>query len=129
MWPEAPPSTAGYRPQAIELHLFVPGSDGTHHSFLQEDDGVSFAALDGARYRTSFELTRDGDRLRLRADVEGDGYPEFAREEFHVVIHGAAPATARLGDGTEPRRSEGHFVVPNAGEAFALEFALGSAYA
>jgi len=124
MWPEAPPSTAGYHPQAIELHLFVPASDGTYQSFLQEDDGVSFAALDGARYRTSFELTRDGDRLRLRADVEGEGYPEFARREFHLVIHGAAPATVRLGDGTELRRSEEHFVTPNTGQSFALEFAL-----
>ena len=28
MWPEAPPSTAGHHPEAIELHLFVPRGDG-----------------------------------------------------------------------------------------------------
>ena len=29
--------------------------------------------------------------MTLRAEVEGDGYPEFAREAFHLVLHGAAP--------------------------------------
>ena len=47
MWPEAPPSTAGYHPTVIELHLFVPADDETHRSLLQEDDGLTFAALHG----------------------------------------------------------------------------------
>jgi len=122
MWPEAPASTAGYHPSIIELHLFVPDADGTHHSFLQEDDGLTRAALDGARYRTSFDVTRGGDRVSLRAVVDGDGYPEFARETFHLVIHGAAPDTVRL-DGTELRPSDGRFVIPNAGTSFTVDFA------
>jgi alpha-glucosidase len=108
MWPEAPASTANHHPRAIELHLFVPLEDGTHRSFLQEDDGVTTAALHGARYRTTFEVTRRGNRVTLRGEVEGDGYPEFAREAFHVVVHGAGAA----------RREE----IANAGTAFTFEF-------
>ena len=91
MWPDAPPSTSGYQPTAIELHLFVPVTDGTYSSMLQEDDGLTFAAQDGARYRTSFEVGRSGRTVVLRADVEGDGFAEFARERFVLVLHGAAP--------------------------------------
>jgi alpha-glucosidase len=121
MWPEAPASTAGYHPAAMELHVFVPAAEGTHRSVLQEDDGLTVAALHGARYRTTFELTRSGSRMRLRGEVDGDGYPEFARTAYHLVIHGAAPDTVRL-DGAELRNTSGRFVVPNAGTPFALEF-------
>ena len=121
MWPDAPPSTAGYHPSAIELHLFVPDADGTHGSLLQEDDGLSFAALDGARYRTTFELTRRGDRVTLRAEVDGHGYPEFARTAFHLVVHGAAPSTVVV-DGIEVQTHDARAAVPNAGGAFTAEF-------
>jgi alpha-glucosidase len=121
MWPEAPASTAGYHPAAIELHLFVPDADGAYRSFLQEDDGLTFAALRGARYRTRFELTRRGNQVALRAEVDGEGYPEFAREAFHLVIHGATPGTVRL-DGTEVQRTGAHFLVPNAGGGFTVTF-------
>jgi alpha-glucosidase len=120
MWPEAPPSTAGYHPSAIELHLFVPDADGTHRSLLQEDDGLTFAALEGARYRTTFEVTRSGRRLSLRADVSGDGYAEFVREAFHLVVHGATPDTVRL-DGAELRLTRQHFVLPSSGTGFTVE--------
>ncbi|MEA2247270.1 MAG: alpha-glucosidase, partial [Solirubrobacteraceae bacterium] len=124
MWPDAPPSTAGYHPSEIELHLFVPGAGGTHRSFLQEDDGLTFAALEGARYRTAFEVTRSGDRVELRAESEGDGYPEFERTAFHLVIHGAAPDAVRL-DGKDVRAIDGRFVLPNAGSGFKAEFGIG----
>jgi alpha-glucosidase len=52
-------------------------------------------------------VTRRGSRVTLRGEVAGDGYPEFAREAFHVVVHGA---------GAE-RREE----IPNAGTAFAFD--------
>jgi alpha-glucosidase len=121
MWPGAPASTAEYRPPDVELHLFVPEADGAHRSFLQEDDGVTLAALRGARYRTRFELTRSGEHVTLEAEVEGEGYPEFAREAFHLVIHGAAPTTIRL-DGEELPRDGDRFVVPNAGSGFTIAF-------
>jgi alpha-glucosidase len=120
MWPEAPVSTDGYHPAAIELHLFVPHADGTHRSFLQEDDGASFAALEGARYRTTFEVTRRGDRVTVRAEVEGDGYPEFAREAFRLVVHGAAPAAVEV-DGERVETRDGRVAIANAGTGFAVE--------
>ena len=61
--------------------------------------------------------------MTLRAEVDGDGYPEFAREAFHLVVHGAAPATLRL-DGAELRRTGGHFTVANAASVVAPEFDL-----
>jgi len=123
MWPEAPPSTAGHHPAAIELHLFVPTGDGTHRSFLQEDDGLTLAARDGARYRTTFEVARRGDRVTLRADVDGDGYPEFAREAFVLVVHGAAPATVTV-DGEALEVRDGRVAIANAGTGFAAELGV-----
>jgi alpha-glucosidase len=107
MWPQAPPSTAGHHPATIELHLFVPREDGTHTSLLQEDDGLTTAARDGARYRTTFEVTRRGGTVTVTAEVDGDGYPEFARESFRLVVHGA-----EVDD----------LDVPNRGEPFTTEF-------
>jgi alpha-glucosidase len=123
MWPEAPPSTAGHHPRALELHLFVPARDGVHRSFLQEDDGETDAARDGARLRTSLEVTRSANRLELRAGVEGDGYPEFAREELHLVVHGAAPASATVG-GETVAGEDGRFRLPNAGTPFWMDLEL-----
>jgi alpha-glucosidase len=121
MWPEAPASTSGYHPSVVELHLFVPIADGTHHSMLQEDDGLTFAALSGARYRTDFEVARSGHTVVLRATVTGDGYPEFARERFVLVLHGADPAAVRV-DGAEVSGTDGRFEFANSGTGFTVEF-------
>jgi alpha-glucosidase len=123
MWPDAPPSTARYHPLVIELHLFVPGVDGTHTSLLQEDDGLTFAALQGACYRTTLEVTRAGDRLTLRGDAAGDGYEGFKREEFHLVIHGAAPDTVEV-DGTQVPLAGGRVTLPNRGTSFSIALDL-----
>ena len=64
-------------------------------SLLQEDDGLTLAAPTGARHRTTFELTRAGGRLTLRAEVDGDGYPEFAREAFELVSTARRPTRSR----------------------------------
>jgi alpha-glucosidase len=121
MWPVAPASTAGYQPTTIELHLFIPAGDGIYHSLLQEDDGLTLAAQHGARYRTDFEVTRTGNRVSVRATVDGEGYPEFAREAFHLFVHGAAPASVRL-DARDVSPSADRFVLPNTGEPFSVEF-------
>jgi alpha-glucosidase len=121
MWPKAPATTAGYHPPLIELHLFLPEADGTHESLLQEDDGLTFAALEGGCVRTSFRVTRRGDHVELRADVAGHGYAEFIREELHLVVHGAAPSVVRL-DGQDLQVTDGRFVIPNEGAGFQLEF-------
>ena len=127
MWPDAPASTAGHHPQAVELHLFVPGDDGqTHRSFLQEDDGESFAATQGARYRTAFAVTRDGPLVRLEAEVDGQGYPEHARTELrlHVHVHGEDVTQVRV-DGEAVPLVDGVAVLDNAGTGFAVELELG----
>jgi alpha-glucosidase len=121
MWPEAPPSTAGHHPRAMELHLFVPAGDGTHESMLQEDDGLTTAALDGARYRTTFTVTRRASTVTVDARVDGDGYADFARQEFRRVIHGAEPKTALL-DGDRTKPDDHGFVLSNAGQDFTAAF-------
>ncbi|HEY6889906.1 MAG TPA: TIM-barrel domain-containing protein [Solirubrobacter sp.] len=77
MWRDAPPSTDA-RPDVIELHAFVPATDGTWTSFLQEDDGLT---VGGPVRRTRFTLTREA----LHAESEGD-YAPHAR--FELVAHG-----------------------------------------
>ncbi len=121
MWPAAPPSTAGHHPRVIELHAFVPGRDGSRDSMLQEDDGLSTAALRGARYRTSFRLTRHGRTVTLGARVDGDGFPEFARSAFQLVIHGAIPATVLL-DGKRIEASERGFEIEGPARDFTAAF-------
>jgi alpha-glucosidase len=121
MWPSAPQSTAHHHPSEIELHVFVPVGEATHVSMLQEDDGVTRAALDGARYRTTFALTRRRGAVALQARVDGDGYPEFARQAFRLVIHGARPAILIL-NGTRVQAGDRGFLIPNHGQDFTAEF-------
>ena len=125
MWPQAPPSTANHHPSLVELHLFVPDADdrATHVSFLQEDDGLTFAAQEGARFRTTFEVRRERDRVTLRAEADGDGYPEFRREAFRLVVHGAEPAAVHV-DGVRVDAQDGGFLVPNRGGGFGADLRL-----
>jgi alpha-glucosidase len=123
MWPEAPDSTAGYHPELIELHLFVPHGEGVYESLLVEDDGLTLAALEGRRLRTTFAVERAGDAVTLSAEVEGDGYPEFRRESFRLVVHGASPSVVRL-DGRDVERVDDGFHLPNAGTGFRVELSL-----
>lgn len=122
MWPEAPESTDGYHPEVVELHVYLPVRDGTWTSLLQEDDGLTTRAVDDdARWRTTFTVTREGASTTVRAEVTGAGYPEFRREAFRVVLHGQAPARARL-DGADVVVDGGAVRVPTrAGEGFVLE--------
>jgi alpha-glucosidase len=117
MWAQAPPSTSGFHPELVELHVFAPAADGEWTSLLQEDDGLTLAALAGACLRTTFTLARAGGELTLRAEVAGDGYAEFAREAFELVFHGAAPAAVEHA-GEQVGVSDGRARVPNAGAAF-----------
>lgn len=125
MWPTAPASTAGHHPDVVELHVFLPGEgdEAVHTSFLQEDDGLTFAADDGARVRTTFELQRVGDRVTVRGEVEGDGYPEHARESLRVVVHGGVPSSATL-DGEALPLDGATATIANAREAFNLTLTL-----
>jgi alpha-glucosidase len=98
-----------------------------HRSFLQEDDGVTFAAAAGAFVRTTFELTRAGSRLTVSARVAGDGFPELARTAYVVVVHGARPSSALVdGSSVELGDRDGLVVLelPNTGQSFELVMGL-----
>jgi len=121
LWPEAPDSTAGYHPEELELRVFIPSTDGVFESDLQEDDGLSFAASEGARFRTRFTLTRTGAQVRLHGETQGEGYPDFARRQFRIVLEGATPLTVQH-DGAQVPYVDGGVVLPNAGDSFSVEF-------
>lgn len=123
MWTEAPASTSEYHPRVLELHVFLPPSDGEHVSVLVEDDGLTFAARQGARYRTTFRLRRNGGQVQLRGTVEGAGYPEFRREAFVVVLHGNVPVATSV-HGTQVAAPEGRFVVANEGSELVVDIEL-----
>jgi alpha-glucosidase len=123
MWPQAPPSTAGHHPSTIELHLFIPPGDGAHDSLLQEDDGLTTAALDGQRYRTAFHVTRRAGDVEVRATVDGHGYSEFARDTFELVVHGGTPRTVSV-NGNPFVSQGGRVVIPNTGEPFTVKFVV-----
>src|SRR4029079_1487234 len=91
MWPQAPDHADGYQPRSTDLHVVVPAADGTHTSLLVEDDGASTAAEGGAYLCTTLTVTRAGRRVTVQARMSGDGYPEFVRDEFVLVIRGADP--------------------------------------
>jgi alpha-glucosidase len=128
MWPQAPASTDGHHPDTVELHVFVPTADGRHESVLREDDGLTFAAAEGRHLRTTLVLERSGDGVTVRATVDGDGYPEFRRQAFRLVMHGAAPEQVLL-DGVaveaEDRDGARAFTLPNGGQPFEVGFRAG----
>jgi len=82
------------------LHAYVPSSDGTLSSFLQEDDGLTFAANAEAFVRTELSLTRTGDLLTIAGSTSGAGFAAFARTTLRIVLHGmntdAAPGVIEL---------------------------------
>jgi alpha-glucosidase len=116
----APASTAGLRPESVDLHVFVPQADGAWRSLLHEDDGLTFAYREGACYRTAFDLERSGERIVLRGRVTGNGYPEFARRRFRVVFHGLA-ADAVAVDGERTPLRDGACAVEGGARDFTLE--------
>jgi alpha-glucosidase len=126
MWPEAPGSTSGYQPTVVELHLFMPLRDETVVSALAEDDGLTFAVEDGGHLRHTFTVTRRGTSVRLFAEVEGDGFPEHAREGFDLVLHtadGAGAVSVRL-NGEELSGEGGRLRIPTVDSAFRVDLEL-----
>ncbi len=122
-WPEAPPSTGGYHPRVLELHVFVPSGDAVVTTRVQEDDGLTLAALEGRRRRTALHLQRSGGRVRLQAEVEGQGYPQFAREAFDVVLHGVSPERATL-DGAHVPIAHDRLRIAESGSGFVLDLVV-----
>lgn len=123
MWPAAPSSTQDYHPETIELHAFIPQTDGLYLSSLQEDDGLTFKYGEGACYRTSLSLGLKNGNLSIQASVRGNGYAEFARKSFTLVFHGAMPNSIEL-DGKPVHPQNGRFILPNRGTSFTLKARL-----
>jgi alpha-glucosidase len=98
MLPAPLETTAGYAPELLELHAFLPPDDRRRTSHLYEDDGMTQAFAGGAFVRTSFELERTDDRATLVSSVSGAGFPEFRRRRFRVVFVNALPRTVRVND-------------------------------
>jgi alpha-glucosidase len=64
-------------------------------------------------------VTRRGSEVTVSGDVVGDGYPEFRRADFHLVVHGAQPSAVDL-DGRTVTADGGRFVLPNTGQDLAV---------
>jgi alpha-glucosidase len=113
MLAEAPQSTDGLAPVSIELHVFVPETDGEWASELQEDDGLTYAALEDNRVRTSILVTRNGDSVSVSGKSTGEAFKGFARKEFVVVWHTSA-------DGVVGNRNGTRQAIANSGEDFSV---------
>jgi alpha-glucosidase len=107
----------------LELRVVIPDEDGEYTSCLHEDDGVSDAFTTGAYLRSTFTLSRQGDRVRLSSTVKGSGYPEFRRRYFRLVFLGCRVEKLDL-QGAQVSISNGHVEFQNRGEAFELSCAI-----
>src|SRR5882724_1113197 len=119
----APASTMDHHPEALELRVVVPDEDGEFYSHLHEDDGISNAFQSGAFVRTTFCLTRQGNRIGISAKVSGNGYPEFRRRHLRLVFHGLSVDRVEL-RGSEVRTGGGYVDLENRGEDFELTFSV-----
>lgn len=117
-WLNPPDSTMDHQPEAIELHVFCPREDGKTVSFLQEDDGLTFAFQSGAFLRTTFTLQRHGAAVHLTARVSGAGYESFARKKFVLIFRGFEGATLKVDGATISGLVH---ELPNTGQAFAVD--------
>jgi alpha-glucosidase len=110
LWPKAPPSTLGYFPDRIELHVFLPEEDGETVSFLHEDDGCTFAFKQSRFLLTKFAL--------CRVSSSGQGFAEFARNEFSVRFHGNVSEISL--DDQPIESGERWFIIPQTNRDFVL---------
>ena len=118
LWPEAPPSSMRYFPDRIELHVFLPEEEGETVSFLHEDDGCTFAFKQGRFLLTKFALCRRGRQLVIRAFSSGQGFAEFARNEFSVRFHGNVSEISL--DDQPIESGEKWFIIPQTNRDFVL---------
>jgi alpha-glucosidase len=82
--------TGEWPPKALRLHIY-PG-DG--ESQLYEDDGETLAYRSGEFCLTRFLCQTEGNRLRVRREVEGRFEPGY--ERFEVSLHGLDRAPGQV---------------------------------
>ena len=88
MLPQVVQHSAHWNPELIELHLYVPLSDGEFSSRLWEDDGDSMAYKNGKYLDNFLTLSRSGSEIRIKSELSGEGFPQFSRKGFKMVFHG-----------------------------------------
>jgi alpha-glucosidase len=120
MWPQAPDSTAGYQPELVELHLFVPEDATSRVSTLVEDDGLTLA---GDRLTTTFVAAREGARVRLTATTEGRACPQSRRRAFRLHVHGGRIASCAVAGAAHPHADDA-VQLPNDGHGLDLDIEL-----
>lgn len=85
MLDEAPQSTYNFAPKKIQLHVYLPDHDCEMTSNFQEDDGLTFDAIDGKKLTSEIVLRRSGSRAVLHVNTKGTKFEGFAREQFEIV--------------------------------------------
>jgi len=85
LWPEAPPTTDGYEPTSIDLHIFPPASDGETVSEFYEDDGLTMAYQKGVRLATRVTMRRSGRLLKLHVETTGKPHSGWRRSSVRLV--------------------------------------------
>ena len=123
MYAQAPLSTMGHYPELLELHVIVPDEEGVTQSMLQEDDGLSSAFLSGAYLRTTFEVSRRGNRVTVSWRVAGHGFSEFRRSRIRFTLKGDSCDAVEL-NGSLVRLENSQFECENRGQAGSFAFSI-----
>jgi len=123
MYEQAPMSTMGYYPEALELRVIVPDEDGDTESMLQEDDGLSHDFAAGAFLRTIFVVSRRGSRVTVSWRTIGQGFAEFCRTRLLFRLRGFQGDGVEL-NGSMIRVKDGRFACENRGEPGSFSFSI-----
>jgi alpha-glucosidase len=123
MYEEAPLSTMDHYPELLELQVIVPDEDGDTLSMLQEDDGLSNAFSSGAFLRTTFNVTRCGNRLTVSWRASGNGFPEFRRSRLRFWLKGFSGDSLELNGLSIPVQNS-QFECENSGQAGSFSLSL-----
>ncbi len=121
LYDQAPLSTMNHYPELLELHVIVPDEDGDTQSMLQEDDGLSNAFASGAFLRTTFAVSRRGQRVTVSLQTSGNGFPEFRRSRLRFSIKGSQGEQVEL-NGRLISLKNSQFECENRGEASSFSF-------
>jgi alpha-glucosidase len=64
-------------------------------------------------------VRRKGTNVSLKATVDGDGFSQFRRQAFRVVLHGYPSGDVMI-NGARKSVENGELVIDNRGESFEL---------
>ncbi|MDF3128455.1 glycoside hydrolase family 31 protein [Kiritimatiellaeota bacterium B1221] len=81
-------STMRYAPCSLDLKVYLPLSDGSYHSTLFEDDGLTDGFLENRFLKTDFTVIKSGEEYVIELESAGEGFPEHQRKGFHLSFVG-----------------------------------------